>query len=63
MIFDCKTDDDQIIVSKVSLDTSDFKEYTISNHINLINEKYSLLNKADYKLAASTLSSLCEGMF
>ena len=63
MIFDCKTEDEQIIVSKVSLDPSNFEEYTISNHINLINDKYSLLNKADYELAASTLSSLCEGMF
>jgi len=62
MIFDCDTDDGQIIVSKVSFNPCDFKEYKISNHINLTNEKYSLLNKSDYESATLILSNLCEGM-
>lgn len=58
IIFDEKSNSKQIFVSKLRFDEKDFPNYVIDNKINLVNERYHLLNEVDYSIAMKKLVQL-----
>lgn len=58
IIFDEKRNSKQIFISKLRFDESQYPDYIIDNKINLINQRYHLLNDEDYSSAIEKLTNL-----